>query len=38
MINGLKEEAKKFNKEPSEVSVYILTYLDPGFSWFFNSK
>jgi hypothetical protein len=26
MINGLKEEAKKFNKEPSGVSVYILAY------------
>lgn len=26
MINGLKEVAKKFNKEPSGVSVYILAY------------
>jgi probable F420-dependent oxidoreductase len=26
MINGLREEAKKFNKEPSGVSVYILAY------------
>lgn len=26
MINGLKEEAKKFNKEPSGVRVYILAY------------
>jgi len=26
MINGLKKEARRFNKEPSEVSVYILAY------------
>lgn len=26
MINGLKEEAKKSNKEPSAVRVYILAY------------
>jgi probable F420-dependent oxidoreductase len=26
MINGLKVEAKKFNKEPSGVSIYILAY------------
>jgi probable F420-dependent oxidoreductase len=26
MINGLKGEAKKFNREPSEISIYILAY------------